>query len=124
MLHPTTATLRSFVDSFPPCGQYRLSSTSLDIPDAETAVFKATLHGPTGAQVWARAWLWNDIDNTLAEAASPPMTSGDQVTLTVTLKDVRTPDHASMRIESSPLATEHVVRIKLPQEPMHRKDMT
>jgi hypothetical protein len=114
MLNPTTATLRSFIDALPPSGEYRLSEVSLDIPNPLTAVFRATLHGPSGAQVWARAWLWNETDNTVAEAASSPRTAGDEVTLTVLLKRQATPDHACMRIESAPLRTEHVVSIQLP----------
>jgi hypothetical protein len=113
MLHPTNSTLRAFVDAKPPAGEYRLSNVSLDIVDRETAIFQATLHGPAGSHVWARAWLWNDIDNTVAEAASSRLNAGDDVVLTVKLTDDKRPDHASIRIESAPLRTEHVVGIAL-----------
>jgi hypothetical protein len=51
---------------------------------------------------------------TVAEAASPRLNAGDDVVLNVKLTRARTPDHASMRIESAPLRTEHVVQIALP----------
>jgi hypothetical protein len=116
MLIPTSQTLRDFVDSWSSNSAYKLSDITLDIPDAATAIFKARLLGPVGAQAWARAWLWNEIDKTLAEAASPPVPCGEIVTLTVQLKRAGTPVHASMRIESAPLRTEHVVQMKLPQK--------
>jgi len=56
------------------------------------------------------------MDGTLAEAASPCLHAGDRVTLTVILHDSRIPENAFMRIESAPLATEHVVAIKLANE--------
>jgi hypothetical protein len=118
MLHPTNATLVSFVDAVIPAGEYKLSRVSLEIPDDQTAVFRARLQGPAGSSVWARAWLWNEIDKTLAEAASPALRAGEDVVLTVTLLRDKTPDHASMRIESAPLRTEHVVQIALVTPPM------
>ena len=63
--------------------------------------------------MWARAWLSNEIDGTLAEAASGGLTAGDVVTLTVKLRDGRVPENACMRIESAPLVTEQVVVIRL-----------
>src|SRR4051794_2125223 len=114
MLHPTTSTLRSFVDSWGPAGEYRLSDVSLDIADRGTAIFRATLHGPVGSQVWTRAWLGNEIDGTLGETASPPMNAGDDVVLNVKLIGAKIPDHGYMRIESAPLMTKHVVKIALP----------
>src|SRR4051794_28423962 len=117
MLHPTVSTLREFVDSAAPTSEYRLSNVSLDILDPETAIFRATLNGPSGAPVWARAWFWNDIDHTVAEAASPRLNAGDEVVLTLKLKRAKTPDHASMRIESAPLQTKHVAHIGLPLPP-------
>ena len=113
MLRPTEATLDSFVDSFQPSGEYLLRDVRLDIPDPETAVFKAQLHGPVGSPVWARAWVSNEADGTLAEAASPQLTAGEDVTLTVKLTEGGTPELACMRIESAPLATKHVVHIEL-----------
>ena len=113
MLRPTEATLDSFVDSFQPSGEYVLRDVRLDIPDPETAVFKSKLHGPEGSPVWARAWVSNEADGTLGEAASPQMMAGDYVTLTVKLTTDKTPDLACMRIESAPLATKHTVHIEL-----------
>ncbi len=111
MLRPTTETLDSFVDSIDPSTEYRLRDVRLDIPDAETAVFRATLLGPPEAKVWARAWVSNEASGGLGEAASPPMTAGDQVTLTVKLTKDGTPEMACMRIESAPLDTKHVVHL-------------
>ena len=88
---------------------------SLDIPSADTAVFRARLHGPVGSKVWVRAWLSNEIDGTLAEAASECLDAGGIATLTVKLHDTRVPENACIRIESAPLATEHVVIVKLPK---------
>ena len=73
----TDTSLDAFVDSLHPSGEYLLQEVRLDIPDPTTAIFKATLHGPVGSQVWARAWVSNEADGTLAEAASPQMTAGD-----------------------------------------------
>ena len=110
----TVSTLISFIDSLPPGGDYKLSDVALDIPDSQTAIFRPTVYGPEGSYVWARAWLWNMFDNTLAENASSQLNAGDHVALTVVIKEGRIPDHASMRLESSPLHTEHVVTIALP----------
>src|SRR3954468_8025614 len=115
MLHPTTIPLRPSADLRPSANGYFLSDVCLDIAGPDTAVFKAKLNGPVNSQVWARAWLSNEIDGTLAEAASPRLSAGDMVTLTVVLSDSRIPENAFIRIESSPLATEQVVIIKLPQ---------
>jgi hypothetical protein len=115
MLHPTANSLRPSVEPPPSPRGYFLSDVCLDIPGPDTAVFKAKLNGPAGSPVWARAWLSNEIDGTLAEAASPCMMAGDTVNLTVTVRDTRTPENAFIRIESAPLATEQVVLIKLPQ---------
>ena len=93
---------------------YSLSDVSLAIPDTGTAIFRAKLHGPPGSKVWARAWLSNEMDGTLAETESPCLDAGDEVSLTVTLRDPRAPESACIRIESAPLATEQVVIIKLP----------
>jgi len=115
MLRPTTATLRPSTN--PPAASakgYSLSYVGLDIPDAQTAVFTARLQGPPGSNVWARAWLSNEVDGTLAETASPRMNAGDEVKLVVTLRDGRVPAIACIRIESAPLMTEQVVIIKLP----------
>ena len=109
MLHPTTAIVRSFSDTLQPSGDYFLTDVTLDIPDPRTVVFRAKLHGPTGSPVWARAWVSTEIDSTLAEAASPQLTAGDEVVLTIGLNDGRVPHQAYMRIESAPLRTEHVV---------------
>ena len=114
MLHPTTNGLRPAADSRQLSG-YFLSDVSLDIPNPDTAVFRARLHGPSGSKVWVRAWLSNEIDGTLAEAASECLNAGDLVTLTVKLHDPRIPENACIRIESAPFATEHVVIIKLPR---------
>jgi hypothetical protein len=87
---------------------------SLDVPGPDTAVFRARLHGPAGSKVWVRAWLSNEADGTLAEVASECLNAGDLATLTLKLRDARIPGNACIRIESAPLATEHVVIIKLP----------
>jgi hypothetical protein len=109
MLHLTTETVRAFVNTLQPSGGYHLTDVTLDIPDPRTVVFKAKLNGPVSAPVWALAWLSTAIDGTLAEAASPQLTAGDEVVLTVRLNDGRVPQQAYMRIESAPLRTEHVV---------------
>jgi hypothetical protein len=114
MLNPKASILNSFVDSLPPAGEYHLDDATLEILDPNTAIFRAKLRGPAGSHVWARAWLWNNTDKTLAEAASSQLNAGDHVTLTVKLNGDRVPDHGSMRIESAPLRTEHVLSIKLP----------
>ena len=77
-------------------------------------MFRARIHGPAGSTVWVRAWLSNENDGTLAEAASGCLSAGELATLTVTLNDPRVPENACIRIESAPLATEQVVLIKLP----------
>ena len=79
-----------------------------------TAIFKARLNGPEEQPVWARAWLSTEA-GTLAEAASPQLKAGGEVTLKVTLQTStsESPQHAYMRIESAPLKTEHVVAMKL-----------
>ena len=114
MLNATSQTLREFVDAKAADGAYRLSDVTLDIPNARTAVFRARLEGPAGSRAWARAWLWSEAEKTVAETASEGVNCGEYVTLTVRLQRDASPDHASMRIESSPLRTEHVVQIKLP----------
>ncbi len=115
MLRPSTSSLNGFVDSSPGSGDYRLEGVRLDIPNETTAVFRGTLVGPDGSRVWARAWLSNETDGTLAEAASPEMVSGDEVSLTVTLSSDDVPELACMRIESAPLETEHVVCLRFNQ---------
>jgi hypothetical protein len=115
MLHPTATTLRPTRDASQSANGYFLSDVCLDIPSADTAIFKAKLNGPAGSQVWTRAWLSNETDGTLAEAASARLNAGDVATLTVILSDPRVPENAFIRIESAPLATEQVVAIILPQ---------
>ena len=114
MLHRTTTSLHPAFDSRPSPKGYFLSDVCLDVLKPDTAVFEASLNGPAGVQVWARAWLSNEIDGTLAEVPSGCLTAGDVVTLTVILRDSRTPENAYIRIESAPLSTEQVVVIKLP----------
>jgi len=114
MLQPTTTPLRPAADTHCSSSGYFLSDVSVDIPDRTTAVFQATLHGPAGSNVWARAWLSTESDGTLAETASECLKAGDRVTLTVKLEDRRIPEIACIRIESAPLATEQVVIIRLP----------
>jgi hypothetical protein len=116
MLRPTTATLQPAADSAHSSKGYFLSDVGLDIPHPDTAVFRARLHGPAGSKVWVRAWLSNEIDGTLAEVASDCLDAGELATLTLRLDDTRIPENACIRIESAPLATEHVVIIKLPNE--------
>jgi hypothetical protein len=112
MLTPTSNALDSFVNMLPPSRDYSLSDVQLEIPNPTTAIFKATLKGPEGAPVWARAWLSTEA-GTLAETASPQLTAGDPVTLAVALRGAQSPQYAYMRIESAPLKTEHVVVLKL-----------
>ena len=112
MLTPTSKSLDSFADILPPTQGYSLSDVRLEIPNATTAIFKATLNGPKGKPAWARAWLSTEA-GTLAESASPQLTTGDQVTLEVTLQRAESPQTAYLRIESAPLKTEHVVALKL-----------
>lgn len=111
----TTAPLRPPVESRLASKVYFLSDVLVEIPRADTASFRAKLNGPAGAQVWARAWLSNEGDGTLAETVSPVLKAGETVTLSVVLRDRRVPENAFMRIESAPLATEHVVGIRLPR---------
>jgi hypothetical protein len=113
VLRPTAETLDSFVDSIEPATEYRLRDVRLDIPDPETAVFRAELLGPPNSNVWARAWVSNEASGALAEAVSPPMTAGDQVTLTLKLVKDGKPELACMRIESAPLDTKHVMHLHL-----------
>ena len=101
----------SFTDILKPSGNFWLSDVRLEIPDAVTAIFKAKLNGPIDSPVWARAWLSTEA-GTLAEAASPQLNAGDNVTLKMTLKNFESPQSAYMRIESTPLNTEHVVGLK------------
>jgi hypothetical protein len=112
MLAPASYGNDAFAEILPPTRGYSLSDVRLDVPNATTAIFKAKLNGPEGAPVWARAWLSTEA-GTLAESASPELKSGDEVTLQLTLESGESPDHAYMRIESAPLATEHVVDVKL-----------
>ncbi len=115
MLHPTVVTLHASITPLPANRHYFLSGVRLDIPDATTAIVHAKLNGPANAPVWARAWLASEADGTLAETASRQLTSGDEVTLTLSLgTERRIPTHAYVRIESAPLVTEHVVGLALP----------
>jgi len=112
MLTPHFTTRDSFVDILPRAHGYSLSDVRLEIPNPTTAIFKATLNGPNGAPVWARAWLSTEA-GTLAESASHQLRAGHQVTLEVILRSSESPQSAYMRIESAPLKTEHVVVLKL-----------
>lgn len=114
MLRPTTVTLRPVSDAEHSSRGYFLSDVGLDIPRADTAVFRARLHGPPGSKVWVRAWLSNETDGTLAEVASDCLDAGELTTLTLKLEDHCVPENACIRIESAPLVTEHVVIIRLP----------
>jgi len=112
MLTPTTNPLTAFADMLRPAHGYFLSDAQLEIPNPTTAIFKATLNGPKGAPVWARAWLSTEA-GTLAEIASPQMTAGETITLEVKLRGHEAPQYAYLRIESAPLKTEHVLVLKL-----------
>jgi hypothetical protein len=101
-----------FSDVLPPAHRYFLSDVRIEISHPATAIFKAKLNGPEGKPVWARAWLSIEA-GTLAEAASPQMNAGDEVTLEVILQNAEAPQFAYMRTESAPLKTEHVVVLKL-----------
>ena len=113
-MHPTTLPLRPSIEPRASSNGYFLSDVRLEIPDSDTAVFTAKLNAPAGAPVWARAWLSNELEGTLAETASPRLTAGDVLSLTVILRDIRIPENACIRIESAPLETEQVVIIRLP----------
>lgn len=95
-------------------GAYALSDVSVEIQTDDTAVFRAKLQGPAGAQVWVRAWLSSEAEGTLAETASPAMTVGDVAVLTVVLRDSRPIENACIRIESAPFKTRQVVIFPLP----------
>ena len=112
MLVPSSNHRDSFRDILGPSPEYSLGDVRLNVPDSQTAIFKATLNGPAGAAVWARAWLSTEA-GTLAEGVSPQMIAGDCVTLEMTLRSGELPQTAYMRIESAPLKTEHVVALKL-----------
>lgn len=113
MLQPTTTPLKPADDSHRSSRGYFLSDVTLEIPNSDTAVFRAKLNAPPGSKVWVRAWLSTELDGTLAEVASEPLNAGDLATLTVKLHGPRIPENACIRIESAPLATEHVAIIKL-----------
>ena len=113
MLHPTVTTQTEFSHLIPP-SDYHLEEVRLDIPDRQTAVFRAKLIGPPGSQVWARAWLASESEGTMAETASPQMNAGDEVTLIVKLARDTTPEAAYIRIESAPLKTKHIMCFRLP----------
>jgi hypothetical protein len=113
MLKPTSNTLDGFVNILPPARGYSLGDIRLQIPNPATAIFEATLNGPEGMPVWARAWLSTEA-GTLAEAASPQLKAGDSITLEVTLQSAESPQYAYVRIESAPLKTEHIAVLKLP----------
>lgn len=102
-----------FTDSLPPSGNYSLREVAIDISDFAAIIFKAKLLGPANSPVWARAWVSNQADGTLAEAASGQLTAGDEVALTVRLVNEKEPSHAHIRIESAPLRTEHVMSAEL-----------
>lgn len=102
----------SFEEILPPSHGYVVSHVRLDMIDPAKAIFKAKLNGPENMPVWGRAWLSTEA-GTLAEAVSPQLKAGDEVTLTVMLHGAVSPQFAYMRIESAPLHTEHVVRRKL-----------
>jgi hypothetical protein len=102
----------SFRDDLPPSGAYSLTSVRLEWKNATTAIFTAKLNGPEGSPVWTRAWLSTEA-GTLAESASPQLKAGDEVTLEVRLHTSDSPQYAYMRIESSPLNTEHVASLRL-----------
>jgi hypothetical protein len=112
MLTPTAKTLDAFVTIMPSANGYSLSDVRFDVPDPVTAIFTAELNGPVGAPVWARAWLATE-SGTLAEAASPQLRAGEQVTLEVKLLSSESPQSAYLRIESAPLKTEQVVVLRL-----------
>ncbi len=116
MLIPTATSLRPSAVSLHSSGNYFLSDVKLDITSWDTAIFHARLHGPVGSKVWVRAWLSNEIEGTLAEAASDCLEAGALTTLTLKLKDARIPKIACIRIESAPLATEQVVIMTLPDK--------
>jgi hypothetical protein len=99
-------------DIMGPCHGYSLGNVQLDISDPVTAIFKARLNGPENQPVWIRAWLSTEA-GTLAEAASPQLKTGEEVTLKVILQTSESPQYAYMRIESAPLKTEHVVALRL-----------
>jgi hypothetical protein len=108
----TSSSDNPFKDMLQPSGACFLSCVQLHWHDATTAIFKAKLNAPEGKPVWARAWLSTEA-GTLAESASPQLNAGDEVTLEVRLHNCEPPQYAYMRIESSPLKTEHVVSLKL-----------
>lgn len=113
MLQPTKVPLRPANEPHHSSRTYFLSDVSLEIPAPDTAIFRAKLNGPPGSKVWLRAWLSTELDGTLAEVPSEPLNAGELATLTVKLHDPRIPEIACIRIESAPLATEHVAVIKL-----------
>ena len=94
-----------------PHGEYRLADVALDTT-GDSARFSAKLMGPNQANVWARAWISND-QGTISEAASPMHLAGDRVTLDVPLPASTEGCEAYMRLESAPLETEHVVKLRL-----------
>jgi hypothetical protein len=112
-MHPTSIPLRPSTEPRASSNGYFLSDVCVEIPSGDTAVFTAKLNGPAGASVWARAWLSNEVDGTLAETASQRLAAGDIVSLSVILRDIRIPENACIRIESAPLETEQVVVMRL-----------
>jgi len=92
-----------------------MENISLTIREDNQLDLKATFCGPPGASVWARAWV-SDEENGYDETASPALSSG--TTYVLSLHPVFDSPPAEnlitcVRIESSPLATEHVVLFPL-----------
>jgi len=102
----------SFEDILPAAHGYWLSQARLDMANPMLAIFTARLNGPDGMPVWARAWLSTEA-GTVAESASSQLKAGDEITLEVALSGAISPQFAYLRIESSPLHTEHVIVRKL-----------
>ena len=97
-----------------PAGEFRLVDTRLEIK-GEEAIFSATLCGPTGSQPILRAWI-SDETETLTEQNSGPVKEGSRVAVAVRIPSELEHSReysAVMRIESTPLCTEHIVVRKL-----------
>jgi hypothetical protein len=93
---------------------YTLQEVDLSINNGLLRI-RALCCGPRDAMVWVRAWLSNE-EATLAETVLNPVKVGTRVTAEVRLPKNLNPDDlytAYIRIESSPLQTQQVIRLPL-----------
>jgi hypothetical protein len=91
---------------------YTLSNVEVSVQHKMVHVV-ARGSGPQGAMAWVRAWLSNEL-RTLSETSIEPVKAGSFISIDVPMPNLIDPnDHHTVyvRIESSPLHTEHVVSV-------------